>query len=797
MISLEPLRADLRLAVRILAKSPAVTALSVVSIALGIGLTAGMFSVGDAMLLRPMPFHEPRKLLQAFSIGDDRQVFLYGWPDYLDIEAAAGGIAEFAAYQRRGSMLRVGDEMVQTLTNPITPNFFSLVGVKAMLGQASVDPVAGQNRVVLGYHLWERRFGGERNIVGMTIVLRNKPFLVAGVLPKEFTGLVRGVSADVWMNNDAWFATGNREEQGDREGQYEIIARLKPGVSPQRAAAQLDAAIRGAGKHKAAPAGITGSVLESHFAPNWAATLTLGGGLVLALSLVLFVACANVAQLRLAQSESRKKELGVRMALGAGSWRVARQLLVETGLLTAVGAGVGLMLAQLLMEKAALFLSAGRAFIDFGIKLDSRVLAFTLLAVLLSVLFSGLAPVRHAVKLNVSEILKAGQGATGAGKSWQKKFFVVGQVAVSVALFGAAAMFLASLRNASAIRPGLDPQKKLLVMTVGPGLRIDAATWCTQACERLAAIGGVRGATFARRLPLSGSGGGWTARIEIPGQAPISVPENDVGGTYFATMGTRVVAGRGIDSHDRPGTPLVAVVSQAFARQLFPGSNPLGNWVKIAGQNRQIVGVAEDGPSNDLHEPAPPFVYMPYGQAPQAGDITLMIETAGRPEALARAIREELKRFDPRVTVYSTQTLQQQMDEALAQDRMMASTAGGLGIFGVLLTAAGLFGLLQYMVNRRTREMGLRMALGARPAELQRLVLSESLRLAAWGIPIGLFLLAGAGWFVRSRLVGITPLNPLVYLISAVAVLALTLISAWIPALRATRVDPMAALRSE
>lgn len=797
MPSLEALWADLRLAVRILAKGPAVTALSVVSIALGIGLTAGMFSVGDAMLLRPLPIHEPRRLLQASSTGDDRQIFYYGWPDFLDIQAAAGDVADFAAYQRRGSMLRVGEDVVQTFTNPITPNFFSLAGVRAVLGQASVDPVAGQNRVVLGHRIWERQFGGDRNIVGKTVILRNRPFAVAGVLPKEFTGLARGISVDVWMNNDAWFAAGNREEQDDREGQYEIFARLKPGITPQRAAAQMDAAIRGPGKHKAAPAGITGTILESKFAPNWAATLTLGGGLLLALSLVLFVACANVAQLRLAQSESRKKELGVRMALGAGSWRVARQLLVETCLLTAIGAGLGILLAQLLMEKASLFLSAGREFIDFGIQLDARVLAFTLAAVLFSVLFSGLAPARHAVKLNVSEILKSGQGSTDTGKSWQKKFLIVGQVAVSVALFGTAAMFLASLRNASAIRPGLDPRKQLLVMTVGPGLRIDAATWCAQASERLAGVGGVRGATFARRLPLSGSGGGWTARIEIPGQPPISVPENDVGGTYFSTMGTRVVAGRAIDARDRAGSALVAVVSQAFARQLFPGNNPLGRWVKIAGQLRQIVGIAEDGPSNDLHEQPQPFVYMPYGQAPRAGDITLMVETAGRPEALVRAIRDELKRYDPRVTIYSTQTLEQQMDEALAQDRMMASTSGGLGIFGVLLTSAGLFGLLQYMVNRRTREMGLRMALGARPAELQRLVLSESLRLAAWGIPIGLFLLAGAGWFVRSRLVGITPLNPLVYVVSAVAVLALTLVSAWIPAVRATRVDPMAALRSE
>jgi predicted permease len=405
--------------------------------------------------------------------------------------------------------------------------------------------------------------------------------------------------------------------------------------------------------------------------------------------------------------------------------------------------------------------------------------------------------VGHVLKLNLSEVLKSEQGATGARNGSLKKLLVIGQVAVSVALFGTAAMFLASLRNAVEVRPGLDPQKKLFVMSVTKGWPIDAATWCEQACERLASVAGVRGATFARRLPLSSSGGGWTARVEIPGQAALGVHENNVGGNYFAVMGTRVVAGRGIDSNDRAGSPLVTVVSQTFTRQVFPGRNPIGEWVSIDGKMRQVVGVAEDGPSDDLHEHPQPFVYMPYGQAAASGDITLMIETAGKPEALARTLRDELKRYDPHVTVYSSQTLKQQMDEALSQDRMMASIAGGLGIFGMLLTAAGLFGLLQYTVNRRTRELGLRMALGARPVEIQRMVLSESVRMAAWGIPIGLLMLGGAGWYVRSWLLGITPLNPLVYVSSAAAVLVLTLIAAWLPAMRATQVDPMAALRAE
>ena len=434
---------------------------------------------------------------------------------------------------------------------------------------------------------------------------------------------------------------------------------------------------------------------------------------------------------------------------------------------------------------------------DYGIRLDYRLLAYTLVAVLLSVLFSGLAPARHAVKLNLAEVLKSEQRATGPRRGWHKEMLLIGQVAVSVALFGTAAMFLVSLSHAVAVRPGLDPQKKLLVMSVGPGLRMAPAAWCEQVCERMAAVTGVRGATYARRLPLSGSGWGWTARVEIPGQAPLAVPENDVGGSYFALMGTRVLAGRGIDTNDRAGTTRVAVVSQAFVRQVLPARNPVGEWVKIGGQMRQVVGIAEDGPSKELHETPPPFVYLPYGQAPDSGDITLIVETGGEPLALAHAVRDELERYDSGAEVYSTQTLKRQMDEALAQDRTMASVAGMLGIFGVVLTSAGLFGVLTYAVSRRAREFGLRMAFGARPAEIQRMVITESLRIAAWGIPIGLILPAGVGSYMRSWLLGITPANPMVYVASAAAVLALTLLAAWTPAVRATHVDPMAALRDQ
>jgi len=798
MQALDSFRKDLRVALRLLAKSPAATALSVLSITLGIGLTTGMFSVVDAVLLRPLPIDRPGEIYEVASRADDGgDLSYYGWPDYLDMSNAGQGLVTLVAYQRRGSMLSGADGNLLVLTHAVTPNYFSALGVKAQLGRASVEMAEGRPRVVMGYQLWQRRFGGDPHIVGKTILLNGKAFLVAGIMPREFTGLNRGVTTDIWMSADAWFTVfGDRRDEQSRNGQFQMFARLKPGVSPSRAGAVLDAAIRGEGKHKPAPPGSPGTFLKAAYALTWTDNLEYGGGLLLILGAVLFVACANVAQLRLAQAEARKREMGVRIALGAGAWRVTRQLLVETGLLSLAGAGLGIVFAQSLMHKAAQFISAGRVFIDYNIRLDTRVLAYTVAALLLSVALASLAPARHVRRLNVSETLKSGQGAAGERGGWQRRILIVGQVAVSVALFGCAVLFAASLRNAAAVWPGIDPSRKLLVLEAGPGKRATASDWCEPACRRLEGLPGVRGATYARRLPLSGSGGGYTVRAEVTGLPPLDVRENNVGSNYFSLLGTRVVAGRGIDASDRQGSQPVVVVSAAFAGRLLAGQNPLGAWVKVDGVMRQVVGIAADAPSNDLHEAPAPFLFLPYTQV-GLGDLTLMVETAGEPGTLERAVRQELQRFDSRVTIYSAGTLGRQMEEALSWDRMLASIASGLGLFGVLLTAAGLFGVLQYSVNRRTRELGLRMAIGASSRSIQRLILGESLKLAAWGVPLGLALLSAAVYGARSMVLGVSPLDPRIYLLSAAAVSAVTVLAGWLPARRATRVDPIEALRSE
>ncbi|MGB7760645.1 MAG: ABC transporter permease, partial [Bryobacteraceae bacterium] len=757
---------DLRLALRLLAKNPGATALAVLSIALGIGLTTGLFAAVDAAFLRPLPVEKPRELWSATSLGDDGNGLNYGWPDYLDMAKALEGRAQLVATQRRGVLVGEGENSRQVIIQPASPNYFQVVGVKAALGRASLGESEGRPETVLGYRLWQTSFASDPHIVGKTVLLYHKPFLVAGVMPEAFTGLQRGILIGVWVSADAWFHTlGAGEEEQSRGGQFEIAARFRAPLTKARAEAELDAAIRGPGKHKPAPRGAAGTALSCLV--SWKNNAIVGGGMLAVFGLVLFVACANVAQLRLAQGEARRKELGVRIALGGGGWRVARQLLLETVLLGLAGAGLGLLLAQVLIEKVTEFASTMGPF-DLGIRLDYRVLAFSAGALLLAVLVAGVWPALHAVRLNIADILKQTQGVTTRRRGWQRKALVISQIAVSVALFGVAVLFLTSLHHGTEIRPGLDPHKKVLALMVAPALHIPPAAWCDQVAERLAALPGARGATYARRLPLSGSGGGATARVEVPGMAPMGVHLNNVGGNYFRMMGTRVVAGRGVDSRDGAGAPLAVVVSQTLARTVFGDRAPVGNWLRIDGQLRQVVGVAEDGPSNDLHESPEPFLYLPYAQAPR-GDLTLLVETAGEPAALDRAARAEIPRFDPGAWVYDSTTLRKTVDAALSPDRFIATAISALGASVVVLTAAGLFGVLLYSVNRRVREFGLRVALGARPRQIERLVLGESLRMAAIGVPIGLAWLAGAARLAGSMLLGVTPLDPLAYALSAVA----------------------------
>jgi putative ABC transport system permease protein len=786
---------DLRIALRVLRRQAGATLLAVLSMALGIGLTTGMFSVADAVYVRPLAIRDPAGLYVLSSYYDDMPMPIYGWPEYETMARAAGDRATFIALQRRGSTLTLNGEEYGALTHSVTPNYFQVLGVSTVLGRPSVEPIEGRPAVVLGHHFWQQRFGGDPHVVGSTITLNRKAFTVAGIMEPGYTGLNRGVLTDVWMSTDAWFDVfGKANERIEQMGQFEILARLAPGVNPKQLAATLDTVLRGQGKRRAAPAGTAGTFIETPFARPWKTELILAGGLLFGLGLVLFVACANVVQLRLAQAEARRHELAVRMSLGAGVGQLARLLAVETALTAVAGAALGLIFAQWIQSAGAVLFTGGVEWRDYGIGLDRRVMLFALGATVFAAAFAALLPLRHVRRVDVNEILKSGRDA-GEAKRFGSRVLVAGQVAVTVAVCGLTLLMVQTLWSAAGIRPGFEPSRQVLAMGVsmrGTGDTADARNLC----ERLAGLPGVRAATFARRLPLSGSGGGLSVPVSWSGHALMRVHLNNVGAGYFSVMGAQMVAGRAIGDSDRAGSEPVVVVSRQLASMIGPGTSALGQWINVQGRPRLIVGIAEDGPSNDLHEAPEPFLYVPFAQQP-SGDLTLMIETAGAPATLAPALRTEIRRYDSTARIGETITLRDQMDRALAEDRARAATASALGIFAAVLTGAGLFGFLLYTVQRRRREFGVRIAMGARPADVLRVVLARALRIAAWGIPVGLFLLYAASRSLASEIPGMTPLSWLQAAIGAAAALLLALLAAAIPARRAARTDPLNALRLE
>jgi len=787
----EDLARDLRFAVRMLAKTPGATALSIVSIALGIGATTALFSLADEVLFNPFPFPKPHELYNVYARDEHGRFVRFTWRDYEVMSQAGASFGQLAASSKHGFLLERPDGEETLAGRAVSSNMLTLIGARTVLGGTALGLADGVPQVVISHRLWRKDFSSAPSIVGRHIRVNRRDCVVSGVLRPDYGDISRLMVLDLWIGAETQFQKGQKDVDD-----YEFVMRLNPGVRPRAVAAALDASIRGPGGRRPAPVGVPGTRLGADYSMNWTQK-AIGGGVLLALlSLLLFVSCANVAQMKLAQAEARKREFAMRIALGSGPWAVARQLLIEAGLLSTIGAAWGVLLAQGLLYWLNLIINSITPWFGLQVRLDWDILGFSAGATAAALLLAGLAPARLVMKLDLTQVLQLGQG-TGRTSGWLQRALISGQTAISVAIFGLAVLFLQSFHHAAAVRPGFDPDKSLLVMNVAPGLGLSSGDWANQAGERLAALPGVKGVAAARCLPLTGSGNGQRVSVDIPGGAPLACGVNSVGPNYFAVMGTRLLAGRGFEPRDANGGTAVAVISRELAGCAFGGRDPIGEWLVIDGQKRQITGVTEDlPPSANLHEHPQPYVYLPYEQKGH-GELVLFVEAAQMPDSLAPSVRSELKRFDPEIAFFQVKTLRQHLDFALFPDRAAALVTTTLGSLGFLLTAAGLFGVLQFAVNRRTREIGVRMALGADRREVRWMILRESLRTIAWGLVLGLVLLAMAARFFKSAVLDVSPLDPWTYGISAAAAVLVALAAAWLPALRATKIDPVEALRAE
>ena len=804
---------DLKYGLRMLAKNPGFTAVAVVSLALGIGANSTVFSIVDNLILKPWPVKDPARLV-VISTDWPKEPDFRGssYPDYLDIRHEISAFSDVVAYGDRGGFVSGEGQGQEVSVEVVSQNYFAALSVKALLGRTfspQPDQAAAEGHSVLvSYTLWQRYFRGNPSLPGKTTLLDGKEFTVIGIAPQDFCGLRQRWAPDIWVTKEGWETMVPGEEQADAardERWLEVAGRLRPNAQLSEAQAQLQTLAKRLAL--ASPATNQDVNFRAHPASE-AAHEGMGVGiyLMVMVGLVLLISCANVANLLLAQTEQRQREIAMRRALGAGRRRLVGQLLTEGLLLSVAGGVLGVLLASWLMSLVPALVPP---LSEMNLRLDGRVLLFTTAISLLTALIFGLAPALRAAKCDLAAALKGEdpRWGQGAGRLPLRSLLVCGEIALSVVLLAGSALLLRSFLYSQRINTGFDPKKNVLMLSVAPPelygyTEAQAAAIYPALAARVESVPGVVRASYARRPPLTESEGGETQPVVIPGVQPppgtdhFKIRYNIVAPKFFATVGARLEKGREFNEFDRPSTAPVVIINDAMARRFWPGQDPVGRSLQIGKKDHQIVGVVEAGRYVDLHETVQPYLFLPFTQV-FSSECMLLVETAADPRALVSTILKETKAVDKHLPIVNAVTFREYMQEVLAGERSMAGLLASLSILGMFLAAVGLYAAVAYLVNRRTHELGIRMALGARRGDVLRLVLAQSLRLSGVGAAVGLTGALAASRLMSRFIYGVTPTDPLSYVASILVAVSVALAACYFPARRATRVDPMAALRYE
>ncbi len=810
---MERLLQDLRYGARMLRKSPGFMLVAVITLALGIGTNTAVFSIVDALALRPLRLPDAKHLVAIYTSGkSSRGTYLTGptsYPDLVDYRAGAPAFSGIAGFENRGSLLRVGDDTVELLTCVVTENYFSLLGVNAAHGRTFTEqdfqgPDTPQE-VVISYKLWQKYLGGDPKVVGHNIRLTGRDLVIAGILPRQFRGTDLTAAPDVFMPAIVW----GREEMVSRSNaRFDLLGRLKPGVDLRQAQVQMDTVaqhLAGAYPKERAARMITVKWLtDSNAGMRRIGYMFLG-----VVSLVLLIACANVAGLLLARGETRRRELATRLAIGAGRLRLTRQLFTESLLLSLLGLGAALLATLWVIQVLPRMLPAQVAMMGIDFRLNERVVAFSFAAALLSLIVFGAAPAVQSCRVSLVAELKAGDvaGGTARGRSLARNALVAGQVALAVVLLTGAGLLVRTFMKVSQQDLGFNSQEQLLLLQILPGSNESARNFLRtypQMLERIEAIPGVERASVGNRAPLADYNSGWRMTVYVPGMhlspneqgVPINVGRAD--GGYFQTLGMALLRGRTFGPQDQPKSQQVVILNETAARRLFPGTDPLGQHFRFngpGGPDGYVVGIVRDAKYNDATEESMPYMYVPFTQS--SGDTVLLVKTRVSAASVLPLVRREIRSFDSTMSVFSVVTMKEHMRAALYAQRASAQLTLFLGLLGLTLAVVGLYAMLSYYVNRRRHEIGVRIAVGARPRTVFLMIVRQGLFLGTVGTAIGMAGAVAAMHVIASVLFGVSAHDPLTLASVACIVLAVAAVAAGVPAYQAAKVDPLTALRAE
>ena len=814
---------DLRYAFRVLLHKPGFTIVAVLTLALGIGANATIFSVVDAIVFRPLPVNDPGSLVRLFNTSNIEIVETdnLSYPDYVDLRDKNDVFSSMLAFDTASLVFGKGDHSDVATGYVASGNFFDMLGVQARLGRTfhpEDDEPAAAPVAVISYAAWQRRFGSDPNIVGQRIDLSSTPFTIVGVAPEGFTGLLKPYSPEFWIpiGKHATLRDGGAASlQNRQERNLDIVGRLKPGVTLEQAKANMTALARGLAEVYpdtnlnrgllVIPANriAVDPSLDKYVYIGSAFLMTLSGS-------VLLIACANLANLLLARGMARRREMAIRLSVGGSRRRLIRQLLTESVVLAVMGGAAGLLVAMW----CAAFLNVIKLPlpIDFalGVQLDWRVLAFTFAVSVATGIVFGLIPALHASKLDLNSALKDESGAVkgSRGRALLRSALVVGQVTVSLVLLIFAGLAVRSLRNATSMDPGFNP-RNVVVATIAPRLSSYGETkgraFFRELLARLNALPGVESASMTANLPLTLS----VALSFFTLEGEEQLPENQrrlvdmtmVSPEYFRTVGIPFIAGRDFSERDQDAASQLVVINETMARRFWPNENPVGrrfSTTLFGAQLRraEIIGVVKDGKYRTLGEEPRPFVYANMVQN-YAGMATLIVRAGGDTRTVFADIRKTVSSIDRSMPVFGLMTLTERIGPSLLLPKYAAMLFGAFGVLGTLLAVVGLYGVVSYSVSQRTHEIGVRMALGGQRSDILKLVVGEGMVLTGVGLALGL---AGAlvlARFISVILYGIGSADPVTFIGISVLMIVVTLEACYIPARRASGVETTVALRYE